>query len=266
MEDYTLRYQDYHYTAYPHQGLGGKLYLATPKSGSGKRYLIKSDHANSGCNEFISTRIAALLGLNTPECRLFASANNAAARLFRYAAAIEFFENAAAPTLDEIKKSADETYQLILSHIIRLFFADDDRIDLIRSADGRLISIDFAEGFQISELSILAASYGVPLNNPLIAALRHPQLSPYLEQLSYIEDCLVKEGICTSDDFYGVLCDCCERFMKINDVELDGIVNALGEAYPQLVVEYFRGFIAKAQAYAEYLISDSPTQSIDFSF
>ncbi len=252
MSDYTIRYEDYQYEPYQPVATSSRLYCATPKS-SGKRYLIKCERNNCGCNEFMFARIAAMLGLHTPECRLFASDGNTTNNRFRYAAAIEFFEDATVPPLAEIIKNQADSYQFILSYIIRLFFADDDRAEFLKSKDGRLISLDFSEAFQLSDVAVSAACSDVP-NHPLLKQLRDPRTSPYLAQLANTEECFVKDGICTANRFVDILYDCCNRFMDMRSEDVEDALNALGSVYPSIIVDYFRGFLGKAKEYAKYLL------------
>ena len=253
MSEYTLRFDDYLYEPYKHNGLSGTIYLAAPKGGEGKRYLVKNEYANCGCNEFMFSRVAALLGLNTPECRLFAFSNQKGAHAFRYAAAIEYIENATAPKLEEIRRNPEDLRQYVLSHIARVFFADDDRVEFVRSADGRLVSIDFTEAFDVNHILVFVSDNDAP-ENPFLAKLRNPGLSRYVNQLPNIEKVFVKNGICSSDAFYDVLYDFGIGFLNPDQTAVREMLDALSQVYPRLIVDYFEGFLLAIRTYFEKLL------------
>lgn len=241
MDKYFLNRNDYYFRPYHEGGLSGKKQLAVPRSGIGTSFIVKSGDRECACNEFIGLRLAKLLGINVPEGYLVLPKGNG------YNVAIEYLPHQQKLSLEQVKEDSillRSYVHGVLAHYC--LFEDRDGIDFLFSRD-MLFTFDFAEGFRLSDFSIMVMESQDQLafmHSPeLIAKFAAPDVEYHPSTLLAYELLVEDQAVCDKVYFDAALDEICTRFLAIPDEEISGLLNALKSLYPSATAVHFEKYI-----------------------
>ena len=213
----------------PNEDLGdsGELFLSTNKADPGIQYIIKYAYSDLACNEFMYHKIAAALGMYTPEVKFIADIPDCET------IGIRFIPNAVEFDYDNGNEAQKRDYYAFKTLYVILNEEDSEEYHI--DGQGRLFKLDNAAAFNIQDLFILELYGKAPLNT-FNSRLENTYYLYYGEILKALTD---RHGQTAKE----ACLETFERFAEFDETVLEEAYDTLAMFYPQRLVEYFREFI-----------------------
>jgi len=203
-------------------GDSGALQLATSKTDPGLQYIVKNGFPELGCNEFMYHKVAAAVGLNAQEVRLFIN------RQYQQAAAIRYVPGARENDLS----TATPENRAAFYGFEALFFIlnEDDSHEYYLDGTGRLFKLDNAASFKLNEASL----------DLLRVGLFNGAIQPETDRYEPMRQALVRNyGDEASEPYLDVF----RRFAALDMAVFDEALDALCRNYSASVAGYFHEFL-----------------------
>lgn len=234
-------------------GDSGTLSIATLKSNMGVQYVVKSGYPEIACNEFLYHHVAAVLGLYTPEARLFMGIPNS-----KYAIGIRYVPNARQFTHEEANEDDRHIYYEFRTLFVIL--NEEDSEEYFYDERNRVFKLDNAASFNLDTLKVQSAvKYGrkEPPNRVwqmLISGLDYIEYDKY----SIIIDILNKYfGQAAAETGY----DFIKRFCEFDLLQIEPACEMLEQIYPLSITEYYPAFLERRiQACKRFIAENSISQ------
>jgi hypothetical protein len=255
---YTLSTKDFTFDPFERVGFSGKLYLAKPKEENLPTLIIKHENPCSACNEFMYSRLAKRFHLPVPNVNLMDVAQKDR-HLFKtpYVAGIEYLDGLRSFTDEEMNTLSDGHLEYCGHFAMAVMFEQEDSVQLSMMPDNHIAGIDFTETFFLTDVS--AAMLSLPentLTDLLIRKLRAFSNKNFNAWAKAGAD-VMKEHLRESDaaNVYPYYLAPMKELMKMSEVDIETLTDALADVYPIPVVVYFEEYIhilkKKISAYFE---------------
>lgn len=255
-DKFILNTNDYTYAPYSNKGFSGQLYLAMPKNG-GKRLIIKHENPCSAGNEFMYSRLAGLLGIPTPTTYLMNVAKEDA-HLFAspYVVGIEYIDGLRSFTSDELNDPkyavmpgsnfANVKYDYAGHYSLSIMFDQSDAIQLSMTPDEHIVGFDFSDSFCFTKAMMdafkVSRKVGLQLLQNGLQAFREKSFDRAVKCAAPI---IAKHINYSDKDAVGILHTPMKRFELIDQKDIDKLLNAVGEVYPEEIVSFYTEYIAE---------------------
>ena len=248
-KNYFINRNNYCFRPYPSgDGLSGEKWFATPKNGKGATFIIKNGGRNCACNEFIGLRLARMLSASVPNAYLVAPKEGT------YEVAIEYLAPMPKPDLDRVRNEKSLLHAYVYGVIAHCLFEDRDGMDFLFS-DNKLYTFDFADGFATDDIQIGIMENAAKLAHTVPADFFAKFISPdidYQPSTLFAYELLVNDHqVCDKAYFDAALDDIRSRFLAIPEVEMNGLLHALGTQYPDTLVTHFERYIEEMRKFCQ---------------
>lgn len=251
MENYFVQSRDYRYSTFPHEGFSGNMYIALPQKDNLPRLLIKHAEPHSACNEFVYSRLGALLDVPVQRAYLMQIDKKDSWR-FRspYVVGLAYIDGLHPLDMRLVRSSAENMDSYIdLFALYAMFTCFEDIPQMGLTPSGRVIGYDFTEAFRMTSFSIRQFSISPDAG--------FQWLKRQLDGFSYaglentIRICIehVAKSLQTNNtsDAKNQFHKCLRRMQAVTEQEIAPIMDALSEIYPLEVVVYYEEYVSRLQ-------------------
>ena len=246
---YVLNTKDYLLEPYHRDPIAGDTLLATPKSGSGAKLLIKYEDPSIACNEFICSRLSELLRIPNPTAYLMRISKQDLSFFQKnpfsdtiYAAGIEFIEG----LHDFDPKKLDDTRLQRLEHAeqyaLSVLFRQADILKLAMTPSGCVIGTDFSSCFNMDKYVL--AGFDISQSNRealfanALAMFREHNFSMCAKEQA--KKLAFSLGVRDVRKVYPAYHNAMKRFLALSDKHLRPLMDALNELYPPEVSDHYK--------------------------
>lgn len=237
ISDYTLT--EFHQER--GEGDGGRLFLATGKTDKSEQWVIKNGGYETGCNEYMYSKIAEAVGLYTLKVRLI-NGNG-----YGQAAAIKFIPDR--KSFKEKEANENEIAEVCRFYALYCVLAEEDSFELFYDTDGKILKLDNSASFNLNFLSAdLLKRFG--LKNDIVQNTLNASVVADLK--SYIKMLTVKFGTTAEKEFI----DTVQKFTMIDNGAFESAYETLSMNYPSAFADYFKTFIEKRKEECRKFLSD----------
>ena len=249
MEKYILNTSDYEFSAFNHQGFGGiHKYSATPKKIGLPKLIVKHEYCHTACNEFVTSRIAELLRINTAKTYLF-RINSNDMRIFKtpYAVGIEYIDDFAENIpFDRIRTDKNLLSDFLGGYAMYAMFSRFGDIPQCGySRTNGILFFDFEEYFCLTDFHIrLLMNSESDGKTWFYQSLQSFQKYSITSDVDIIVDYLVKQLQISENIVRPILLQPMRRFVNLSKSDLQPILESISEIYPNHVAKFYNDFFA----------------------
>lgn len=261
-DDDILYSSDFIFEDYPHDGDSGSLFLATSKKNKTKKYIVKHEHYDCACNEYMYGKIANSMGVSVAPVKLFVLDEDKEKFKSDFVCGIEYLEEGERVGLKSILQNKDsiENWKdyFRFQGMESLFFEGDGIEVLLKNK--KLYRIDTTDSFTLSEYSIYRLAYDfkmqeIDLRKNAIAniaclAVQNTKrsLSTWnLEMNNFIDYCGLEYLDLYLEPFY--------LFTEIKEEDIENWTYVLTYFYPNVIGKYYQEFLKNLKKDAEIFLS-----------
>ncbi len=228
-----------------HEGDSGSLQLATSKTDERIQYVVKSDMYGLACNEFMYHKVAAALGLYTPEVKLIIGLPG-----HKQAAGIRYISN----MQKFVHNDGNETNCCddYLFQTLYVILNEEDSQEYYIDEQGRLFKLENAASFNIDFAFHDQITKG--RNAGLDKMFRNRLELVEYDKYKIIPNLLAEHyGETAKQTCFSMF----ERFAAIDELLLDEAYITLDKVYPKVLSDYYCEFILVRKALCERFLREN---------
>ncbi len=240
--------KDYEFTFFSNSGDSGELLLACNKKNPNEKYLVKHEHIDCACNEFMYSKIGNYLGIKIPDVKLFVlDKQNTVNFKSLYVCGITYLENSEKMNFSKIqeqKSNIKNWKDYFKMRSLEALFEESDDIEVLKHQN-EIYRIDAVDAFTLCEVSLsilLKSNFACGLFNLIIRGNKESRFLEWELAIKNFEKNCGKENLkYFLEPFY--------LFLEIPSLMIENWSKILNRIYPEQVSVYY-------QEYFKYLKMD----------
>ncbi len=250
LSDNFINSKEFTFEKIDNNGDSGGLLLATNKKEKNQNYIIKHEHYDCACNEYMYYKIANELNINVARVKLVIIDDKKEYFKSDFACAIEYLEDASHVDYNYIMKNKEniKNYDDYFKYLaLEALLFEGDGIEILLK-NNHIYRIDTTDAFTLNEGDISYLAYDYNSNG---INIREFAIKNILERAKVQNNCLLAQWKIAYNNFkekykkeyLDIYLNVYSDFLKLNENKVKEWANDIGYIYPNVISAYYIEFI-----------------------